>query len=224
MAETSVDEAEKCSLKRRKKNDTASAKEQSMKASDKETKVGVDERTAQMWREEGVKGGRGMNFDVVQVDLQKIRDQETQGAVDCSTMLRLLEEEVDGKGRIDNKKLKKEWMKLGYENGKNDQRSVQSSHEVVNSRSWKGKKRRDTRSQSLSGSYWTKTETGLEATDDGQRRASQELKGEDWCIFSGGAEGQVSWFRETDNALPLLGCGEGEALGPGGTLDKGTIA
>jgi hypothetical protein len=37
-------------------------------------------------------------------------------------MLRLLEEEVDGKGRIDNKKLKKEWMKLGNENGKNDQR------------------------------------------------------------------------------------------------------
>ncbi|KAM5509462.1 hypothetical protein FOXYSP1_12428 [Fusarium oxysporum f. sp. phaseoli] len=83
-------------------------------------------------------------------------------------------------------------------------------------------------------SYWTKTKTGLEATDDGQRRASQGLKGEDWCIFSGGAEGQVSWFKETDNALPLLGCGEGEALGPGGpastsgaregTLDKGTIA
>ncbi|EGU76730.1 uncharacterized protein FRV6_12458 [Fusarium oxysporum] len=33
MAETSVDEAEKCSLNRRK-NDTASAKEQSMKALD----------------------------------------------------------------------------------------------------------------------------------------------------------------------------------------------
>ncbi|KAI1014098.1 hypothetical protein LB504_008545 [Fusarium proliferatum] len=32
MAETSVDEAEKCSLNRRKNNDTASAKEQSMKA------------------------------------------------------------------------------------------------------------------------------------------------------------------------------------------------
>ncbi|EXM05266.1 hypothetical protein NOF04DRAFT_19225 [Fusarium oxysporum II5] len=88
--------------------------------------------------------------------------------------------------------------------------------------------------KALDSDYWTKTKTGLEATDDGQRRASQGLKGEDWCIFSGGAEGQVSWFKETDNALPLLGCGEGEALGPGGpastsgaregTLDKGTIA
>ncbi|KAI1020316.1 hypothetical protein LB503_006532 [Fusarium chuoi] len=53
-------------------------------------------------------------------------------------------------------------------------------------------------------SYWTKTETGLEATDDGQQRASQELKGEDWCIFSGGAEGQVSWFKEAKQTTHCL--------------------
>ncbi|KAI1014097.1 hypothetical protein LB504_008546 [Fusarium proliferatum] len=79
-----------------------------------------------------------------------------------------------------------------------------------------GKERR----QETGSDYWTKTETGLEATDDGQRRASQELKGEDWCIFSGGAEGQVSWFKVAEQTthclcLPMLGCGEGEALGPG---------
>ncbi|KAJ0143094.1 Uncharacterized protein HZ326_14086, partial [Fusarium oxysporum f. sp. albedinis] len=64
MAETSVDEAEKCSLNRRK-NDTASAKEQSMKALDSDRRR----------REDGT-----------DVDLQKIRDEETQGV--CSVSLR----------------------------------------------------------------------------------------------------------------------------------------
>lgn len=100
MAETSVDEAEKCSLNRRKNNDTASAKEQSMKAPDSEcvweTRLDEEEKrqkSASMrgrhrcgWKKESKEGGRGMNFDAVQVDLQKIRDQETQGV--CWVSLR----------------------------------------------------------------------------------------------------------------------------------------
>ncbi|KAH6965523.1 hypothetical protein EDB82DRAFT_579212 [Fusarium venenatum] len=94
MAGTSVDEAQNYCLKRRKRDDTASAQKQrellnrvsEYPRREEETKVGVGERTAQIWRERGTKRGRGrergMNCDVVQVrvELQEIRDQGTQGA------------------------------------------------------------------------------------------------------------------------------------------------
>ncbi|CAG2002338.1 unnamed protein product [Fusarium graminearum] len=99
MAGTSVDEAQNYCLKRRTRDGTASAQKQQEalnrvseypRREEEETKVGVGKRTAQMWRERGTKRGRerkrererGTNFDVVQVrvELQKIRDQGTQGA------------------------------------------------------------------------------------------------------------------------------------------------
>ncbi|CZS84069.1 unnamed protein product [Fusarium graminearum] len=100
MAGTSVDEAQNYCLKRRTRDGTASAQKQQEalnrvseypRREEEETKVGVGKRTAQMWRERGTKRGRerkrererGTNFDVVQVrvELQKIRDQGTQGGV-----------------------------------------------------------------------------------------------------------------------------------------------
>ncbi|CAG1962156.1 unnamed protein product [Fusarium graminearum] len=103
MAGTSVDEAQNYCLKRRTRDGTASAQKQQEalnrvseypRREEEETKVGVGKRTAQMWRERGTKRGRerkrererGTNFDVVQVrvELQKIRDQGTQGACEVS--------------------------------------------------------------------------------------------------------------------------------------------
>jgi hypothetical protein len=68
MAGTSVDEAQNYCLKRRKRDDTASAQKQREplnrvseypRREEEETKVGVGERTAQIWRERGTKRGRG---------------------------------------------------------------------------------------------------------------------------------------------------------------------